>query len=144
MAFFPNGRRAATAGSDQRVHVWDLETGSDLAAWKGHDQTITSLAISSDGSRVVTGSLDATVILWDVARGTIVNRFAMPDNDTGAHVAFDSDGDIVAAGSGMQGPPDKPGNLVVWRAEPLPKNCVATRSRSSGIGPSRLCPAAVC
>ncbi len=116
MAFFPDNRRAATAGADKRVHIWDLDTGRQQAAWIGHDEKITGLAISADGSRIVTGSDDATVILWDVARGEIAHRFPMPPNDTGAHVTFDSDGNIVAAGGGMDGDPDKPGNLIVWRA----------------------------
>ena len=117
MAFFPDGRRAATAGSDRLVHIWDVAQGTELAAWKGHDTTIKSLAISHDGTRIVTGSDDAAVILWDVARGEIVKRFELPPDDSGAHVAFDSDGNIVAAGSGMDGSPDEPGNLIVWRAD---------------------------
>ena len=84
MAFFPDGRRAAaTSGRDQLIHIWDVATGRELAAWKGHDSSITSLAISLDGSRIVTGSNDATVILWDVDSGQIVNRFAMPPNGHG-------------------------------------------------------------
>lgn len=116
MAFFPDGHRAATAGRDKLVHVWDLDTGRELAAWEGHDNTITSLAISRDGSRIVTGSFDATVILWDVERGTIVHRFEMPPDDTGAEVAFDSDGNIVAAGNGTEVTRPEPGNLIVWDA----------------------------
>jgi serine/threonine protein kinase len=116
MAFFPDGRRAATAGSDQHVHIWDVSKGTELAAWKGQDTTITSLAISHDGTRIVTGGDDAAVILWDVARGKIAHRFELPTNDSGAHVAFDSDDNVVAAGSGMDESPDQPGNLIVWRA----------------------------
>ena len=76
MAFFPDNRRAATAGADKRVHIWDLDTGREQAAWIGHDEKITGLAISADGSRIVTGSDDATVILWDVARGEIAPPFS--------------------------------------------------------------------
>jgi eukaryotic-like serine/threonine-protein kinase len=98
MAFFPDGRRAATAGSDRLVHIWDVSQGTELAAWKGQDTAITSLAVSHDGTE-------------------IVKRFELPPNDSGAHVAFDSDDNVVAAGSGMDESPDQPGNLIVWRAE---------------------------
>ena len=144
MAFFPDNRRAATAGADRCVHIWDVDTGRQQAAYTGHDEKITGLAISADGSRIVTGSDDATVILWDVARGEIAHRFSLPPNDTGAHVTFDSDGNIVAAGGGMEGPPEEPGNLIVWRAGTPTTKCAATRDRSSGTWPSRPCPAAVC
>ena len=41
----------------------------------------------------------------------------MPPDDNGARVAFDSDGNIVAAGNGMEGSPPEPGNLIVWDAD---------------------------
>jgi WD40 repeat protein len=114
MAFFPDGSHAATAGRDKRVHLWDLNTRREQAAWTGHDARITGLAISADARRIVTGSNDGKVLLWDVGQGEILKRFEMPPNDTGPHVAFDSEGHIVAAGHGMSGTPAKPGNLLVW------------------------------
>jgi eukaryotic-like serine/threonine-protein kinase len=117
MAFFPDGRRAATVGHDQLVHIWDLDGGSELASWKGHIEGIEAVAISADGRRVVTGGHDGRVILWDVSSGSILHTFEMPPNDTGARVVFDSDGNIAAAGNGMDGSPFKPGHLIVWDPE---------------------------
>jgi serine/threonine protein kinase len=119
MAFVPGGRHAATAVHDTRVHIWDLDTGRELEPLRGHDATISGLAISPDGRRIMTGSFDGTVILWnwDGAQGTIIHRFSMPGDDTGAVVAFDSDGNIVAAGNGRESLSHiKPGNLIVWDA----------------------------
>ncbi len=117
LAFFPDGRRAASGGQDQLVHVWNLDTGAELAAWSGHDKTISSLALSNDGRRLATGSYDGAVILRDAESGQILHRFTMPSDDTGARVAFDPEGNLVAAGSGHGGTPPKPGRLVVWNAE---------------------------
>src|SRR6185369_7754370 len=36
----------------------------------GHSRSVTSLAFSPDGNQLVSGSLDKTVILWDVVAGT--------------------------------------------------------------------------
>ena len=94
-----------------------LTPGASWRPGRGTTSTISGLAISPDGRRIVTGSFDATVILWDVDRGAILHRFEMPPDDKGAHVAFDSDGNIVAAGNGMEGTPPKPGNLIVWDAD---------------------------
>ena len=80
MAFFPDGHRAATGGADQLVHVWNLETGRPIATWRGHDRTISGLAVSADGRRIVTGSFDRTVILWDVDHGKMLHRFETPDD----------------------------------------------------------------
>ena len=54
------------------------------------------------------------MILWDVDKGTVTHAFAMPGGDKGALVAFDSEGDIVAAGQGTSTPSEKPGHLIVW------------------------------
>ena len=122
--FFPDGRRAATAGRDKFVHVWDLDTGGELAAWTGHDESISGLAILPDGRRIVTGSFDAKVILWDADRGAVLHRFAMPAERQGPRVAFDADGNIVAAGNGMEGhspearEPDRVGRRHLRRTAP--------------------------
>ncbi len=117
MAFFPDGRHAASAVHDKFVHIWDLETGREQALLSGHDSTISGLSVSADGRRIVTGSFDGTVILWDVAQASILHRFEMPPNDKGACVAFDSDGNIVAAGNGLESDNSEfLGNLIVWDA----------------------------
>jgi serine/threonine protein kinase/WD40 repeat protein len=117
MAFFPDGRHAATGGRDKVVHLWDVDERREVATWTAHDMTISGLAISADGRRMVTGSFDGTVILWDAGNGAMLHRFDMPPGDKGAHVAFDPEGHIVAAGYGTNGNPPTPGNLLVWDAD---------------------------
>ena len=47
---------------------------SELAPWTGHSAPVTSLAISSDGSRLLSGSEDGTARLWDSSTGREVLR----------------------------------------------------------------------
>ena len=108
------------------MHIWDLDTGREQAAWTGHDGTITGLAISADGRRIVTGSDDATVILWDADRrdpAPVRHAAQRP----GRAVAFDPEGHIVAAGNGVGGPPAAaPGTCSCGMPTPMPF-CAATR-----------------
>lgn len=64
----------------------------------GHKMSIQALALSPDGSRMVTGSLDATAKLWDTATGALIETFS---GHTGGvyGVAFSPDGTQVLTGS---------------------------------------------
>ena len=101
IAFHPDGHHAVTAGSDQFVHVWNLDTGEESRNWKAHEATISGLAVSTDGHRVVTGGYDNDVIMWDFESRSEIWRFVMPDGDKGPRIAFDSDGNVLAAGSAI-------------------------------------------
>ena len=69
VAFSPDGRRLASAGSDQTVKVWDAATGQETLVLKGHTKHVTSVAFSPDGRRLASASGDRTVKVWDAATG---------------------------------------------------------------------------
>ena len=46
-----------------------------LRTMEGHTRRITSVALSPDRRRAVTGSADATLMLWDLTTGTPLRRF---------------------------------------------------------------------
>ena len=50
--------------------MWDARTGTPLLDLKGHTGTVTSVAFSPDGTRIVTGSGDQTAKVWDARTGT--------------------------------------------------------------------------
>src|SRR5207248_8896537 len=68
VAFSPDreGRWVASAGVDSSVKVWDSRTGKMLRNFRGHTGLVTSVAFIPDGTRLVSGSRDHTVKLWDV------------------------------------------------------------------------------
>src|SRR5262249_5762321 len=87
LAVTPDGRHALTggpipmtpngwkAGSDRDLHLWDLDTGTEVRHFFGHRDGIWSVAISPDGLRAVSGSMDGTVHVWDIDRGAEIRRF---------------------------------------------------------------------
>jgi WD40 repeat protein len=69
VAFSPDGKLLAGAGSGNAVRILDAATGRQLRVLKGHTQFVQAVVFSPDGKRLASGSLDQTVKLWEVDTG---------------------------------------------------------------------------
>jgi hypothetical protein len=71
-AFSPDCRYLAAGadGGKNAVHVWDVYTGKEVANLKGHSAGVLSVAFTPDGKLLASGSLDTTILLWDVRKAT--------------------------------------------------------------------------
>lgn len=70
MIFSPDSKILVCTGifelrSNNKMKLWDVETGEEIRALSGHTEHIQSLAFSHDGKILATGSFDGTVLLWD-------------------------------------------------------------------------------
>jgi WD40 repeat protein len=66
-AFDAGGGRAVTAGTDNRVIVWDVARAAPADTLEGQTGPITGLAISPDGRTLYTSALAGRVLVWDLA-----------------------------------------------------------------------------
>lgn len=62
-------RWIATASADSDAIVWDRLTEKKIHRLHDHTAAVTAIEISSDGSRLVTGSWDGTAKIWDMKDG---------------------------------------------------------------------------
>jgi WD40 repeat protein len=85
------------SGGHEQVRSWDIATGACRAVWPGHSGRIVSIAVSSDGERIASGSDDRSVRLW-CSDGQCQ---ALLDGAERAVVAvdFSSAGGLLAGGS---------------------------------------------
>lgn len=103
VSFGVDGR--LVSGSDA-VRVWDVRSGALLAVLRGHDSGISSVGWSPDQRRIVSGSGDSTVRLWDATRYEPV--LTLGAGSQVSDVSFSPSGkEIVAATEG--------GKLLIWR-----------------------------
>jgi WD40 repeat protein len=67
-AFSPNGETLAAAGYSGDIYLWEVNTAEVRHVFKGHRGRVSSLEFSPDGSRLLSGSADATAIIWDLTQ----------------------------------------------------------------------------
>jgi WD40 repeat protein len=94
---------------DNSVRVWDVGTGAEIARLEGHTDAVVSLAISPDGRRLLSGSMDTGLRLWDLETGAQLLRL---DGHTSGvmSAAFSPDGRFAVSGSAD-------GAVIVWDLE---------------------------
>ena len=69
VAWHPDGRRLATGAHDRKAHIWDTETGEELASFAGHQSAVSQVTFSHNGQLLVTSSWDTTTRVWDAENG---------------------------------------------------------------------------
>ncbi|KAG2133759.1 WD40-repeat-containing domain protein [Suillus clintonianus] len=56
-----------SGSSDTTIQVWEMATGEAVGApFRGHTDSVFSVAISPDGKHIVSGSSDNTIRVWDI------------------------------------------------------------------------------
>ncbi|KAG8918239.1 hypothetical protein FRC02_002514 [Tulasnella sp. 418] len=73
---FSSSKRGQIVGvaSGSTIDIRDRVTKTLIKTLQGHTGDVVYMAFSPDGDRIVSGSLDTTVRLWDVARGFLVHQ----------------------------------------------------------------------
>ena len=87
----------------------------EMTVLRGHASQVSSVAMTADGRKVVTGSMDGTVRIWDAETGA-VRRVFKGDGDPVRSVAVTPDGAHIVAGLGTSGERHH-GAARVWNAE---------------------------
>ncbi|MEI6286701.1 MAG: RING finger protein [Bacillota bacterium] len=103
-----DGALIAVGQANGSIKIIDADSGEIVETLTGHSELVRSVAFSEDGKRLVSGSDDKTVKVWNLATGK--------SKDLSGHkgwvksVAFSPDGKVVASGSFDS-------TVKIWNAE---------------------------
>ncbi len=99
VAYSPvNSSLIASAGGNHTVKLWDLAEGV-VTTLGSHSEIVNSIAFSPDGQRLVSGSDDATLKLWDVTGKRHLSTLSHITDRARSQikaVSFSSDGQKIA------------------------------------------------
>lgn len=102
-AFDKNGKLLAVGREypSNSIELWDLDNLTRLAQLKTHDNSIRSLALTGDGSRLAAASFDRTVSIWNLQNFRLLQKLKGPA-ELPAKVYFNRDESsvLVVAQSG--------------------------------------------
>ena len=104
-AFIPGGRLLVSGGEDGALLIWERVSGRSgtgdprpprpLRTLRGHRGPVLSCACSPDGLRILSGSSDRSLRLWDVATGGLL---AVTESPEPVHVcAVSRRGDVLSS-----------------------------------------------
>jgi WD40 repeat protein len=74
IAYSPDGKYVAIAGSDKSIYIFDAATHSLSIVLVGHTNPITSIAFSPDGGTVLSSSTDASIKAWSWREGRLLRE----------------------------------------------------------------------
>jgi WD40 repeat protein len=97
LAFSPDGALIAT-GSYGTILIWNVRTQQQIQKLSGHTDWVKTIAFSSDGTTIVSGSSDKTVRIWETTTGQHTHILTGNTSEV-ISVAISPDGATIVSGS---------------------------------------------
>ncbi len=104
----PDGKNLAAASEDGKIIFFNI-SGKKISEIVAHKDKIFSLSWSTDGFRILSGSYDGSIAVWDAKSGNLIKRFEGHGENVYRVRFFDKDSKIISTGYD--------GKVRIWDAE---------------------------
>jgi WD40 repeat protein len=117
--YSPDGQFVASSGSDNKIKLWDAQTGDLIRTFSGHTNDVSCIAFSPDSQMIAsgTGGFDASeesnIKLWQVSDGSLI-RTLEGHGDWVYDVDFVPDGEYLVS-SGREDTSPLIQKIKFWR-----------------------------
>ncbi|CCI39087.1 WD40 repeat domain-containing protein [Microcystis aeruginosa] len=78
------------------IKIWDNETAKILLTLTGHSSIVKEIAITPDGTKIISGSRDSSIKIWNLSTGKCLHTFI--DDSPITAIAISPDGKKIIAG----------------------------------------------
>ena len=96
--FSPDGKILAIGGSDKKIRLWEVETGTNISTLiTDYENTIRALAFSPNGRILVSGNDNRSITMWDIATGKQLTE--NPNVETPNVLKYTPDGKKLISGT---------------------------------------------
>jgi len=128
ICFSRDSTKIAVGLSDATIVLWVALTRTNIATFRGHSRSISSVQFSPDGTSLVSASYDTTVRVWNTNQSTSDQPLAvLTGHDLQVYSAtFSPDGRYIATASG-----DK--TIQIWNASGIRQAGGAFQARQSYV-----------
>lgn len=96
VAFSADGQRLATSNTRGDIRIWDVQTRTQLAHFRGHQNWTWAVTFSPDGQYITSVSDDCCIKLWEIETGQCLQTYEGHPNLVNAF-AFRPNGQILAS-----------------------------------------------
>lgn len=114
LAYSPDGSIIASGTFDQRIHLWDSQTGDLLKTLFAHSGFIEDLTFSPDGTKLAAASnipfLNGSIDIWDIEAGKMIHSYRNFSRYINS-LSYSPDGKYLASTSEDEG-------IQLWDTQP--------------------------
>ena len=89
---------AITGGEDETIRIWDTLLTSSKGVLRGHLSPVSHLALFTGGEILASGSLDGTIIFWNIKEQTLLNSAKISGKDGIKSLVFHPEEKILLIG----------------------------------------------